>query len=160
MDIPVEIVLKAHVHRFVKSHFPHQDVIPIYRNSFPGFVLIPLLERNMSYHNNAYSKIEGKSMRFHISEFFFKRTGASISTNSIYCFNEQMDKIFREQLFKAVEVVLSINNSKGTAFEIKDTIMNFCAMHGIGEDDISYETLKKDFYRWRKMYGKRSKIFG
>jgi hypothetical protein len=181
MDIPIEIRLKPHLVKFLKSNTNKAGVIPLSITKFPGYVLIPLLEKNMSHHNERYENIKGEVVKFTINEFDFNRFGANISPIKEHIFNEQLDDMFREQLFKAVELaIISVPYTRQPRKvkhqvmqqyykrkvevvtkppEIRSCIIKFCQLHGITEEDISIDTLKKDHYRWRTRDNKRSKLF-
>lgn len=181
MHIPISITVRPHLAKFLQFYYPDAPSIPLSRNKFPGYILMPLLEKTMNHSEKKYSSVTGVTVRFHIAEFDFARTGANVSKIKEFSFNEQLDDLFREQLFKGIELAIhavEITHTSRTVKhesmqryykrkvtivtkppEIRTCILLFLQQHGIDESEISYETLKKDYYRWREKHNKKSKLF-
>lgn len=183
MGFKVRLPTHTYLKKFLLSYY-NVDPIPIESDSWIGITLFSLLSKE--YNPNPYSfRQYGDEVTFVISQFLFKYSGSELSEAKVRRLNELIDSMFREIMYKSVDLTLAtfpLYNERRTVSkseksliykkdyrrrieivmkrpEMKDCIMNFMELHGLTEDDIKYDTLKKDYYRYRMKGGKRSKIF-
>jgi hypothetical protein len=79
----------------------------------------------------------------------------SISEENLSALSDYIDNSFRTRLFSFIDsrFILKNKNKQKKELElvvkIKDAIIDFCEPYGILENEISFETLQKDYYRKR-----------
>lgn len=73
-----------------------------------------------------------------------QREGCVIHTNNLYLISEQFDKYFRDIIFYYAMINASCNEGK-----YKESLRQALAFFDITEDDISLESLYRDFTRKR-----------
>lgn len=178
--IKITIPCHTYIRKFVQGHYPQgSDVLKLSRHSFIGSVIFTMLEKN------AYTYEPGEyrdQLTFEIGEMYFDRYGAGITPAQVHQFNRIMDDLFREGMFRAVDMATNITcEYRKTTYEVKSPkhqkmhrrrffliqkppeimqcIQFYCRIFAIDENDIMMETLKKSYYRHRKSYNRSSRVF-
>lgn len=72
---------------------------------------------------------------------YYDLTQGKLSPYAVFQFNEFVDGLFREELYWWVGQMCARRSS------ILDAIHSFMALYEVTEDDIAYETLRRDVYR-------------
>ena len=178
--IKITIPCHTYIRKFVQSHYPAATGnLPLTRHSFIGAVIFTMLEKTARpYEPGEYQD----QVVFEINEFYFERFGATVSPAQVHQFNEVMDNIFREGMFRSIDMATTITSDHRrwthenkltkdqkhyrrkylivqTPPDINHCIVFYCRMFGIDENDIMMETLKKSYYRYRKAYNRKSRVF-
>jgi hypothetical protein len=83
-----------------------------------------------------------KVFKVTVQEEHFKRLGMHITSENAQLFNDQVDKMFREELFYHIMINKGIDAAK-----YLDSIRTFLMVYNITEDDIKLDTLYRDFKR-------------
>jgi hypothetical protein len=72
---------------------------------------------------------------------YYDLTQGKLSAYAVFQFNELVEELFRQELYWWVKQTLE---RRGT---MKDAIRSFMVLYDVGEDDIAYETLRRDVHR-------------
>lgn len=110
-----------------------------------GILILNLLKNK----SNAYYEFEPKlknkeSVYFDIkiSMSFFDKYGCSFNHNDMELITRSIDKWFRNMLYRS-----AILNYSHFGVPYKNTISKYLSSFGIGEDELSYSTIRRDFNR-------------
>ncbi len=116
------------------------DHIRASRNTFVGSQILSLLSRNADVRarKSDYKKI----FKATISESYYEKNGMHINAGNAQLFNDQIDKMFREELYSHMIIWKNLNKKL-----FLKTMHSFLAVYEIEEDDIKAETLYRDFKR-------------
>jgi len=80
-----------------------------------------------------------------IPEHYYSKTGMYIDSINAQLFNDQVDRFFREELYRHM---LMTNHTEKKHF--MKSLRKFLEFYEIGEDDIKLDTLHRDFKRKKK----------
>lgn len=133
---PLWVLVKTHLRHIPNDYQPHTA------GPVPGQVRIALPPISAS------------------SPIFSLAAGAKLVCNFLYrnyldhkgqvAVAEQLMKTFKDQYRSFMAGYLATHPNQRGASQIKEGIDEFCRIHRIALDDkIAYETLRKDWYRWR-----------
>ncbi|HAD78791.1 MAG TPA: hypothetical protein DCF99_04460 [Flavobacteriaceae bacterium] len=120
-----------------------------------------LMRKHYAVHRYRVNSKNGKYYRFkELSEVYIiqlsiksgRRKGFEIDENKIHKIVRAIDKSIREELYTA-----AIINKEQYDIEYQTTILNFLDQYDIEEDELSYESLRKDFNRLREKLVKNLK---
>lgn len=116
------------------------DHIRASRSTYVGSLILSLQGRNQDVRltNKKFSKV------FHadISESYWSKMGLFITQQNAQLFNEQIDKKFRDELFRNM-----LMNQQLDEKLFLQSMRRFLDFYDITEDDIKVETLYRDFKR-------------
>ena len=150
LDFP----LRPHLLKYLQVHLklapsladPHQlDDYVLSRADRFGFALNQLLRKPVKSARHEAS-IEDCTARLGVNlrNFnapYYELTQGRLVAYAVFQFNEFVDELFREELYWWVGQTCE---RRGT---IKDAIRSFMALYEVTEDDIAYETLRRDVHR-------------
>lgn len=108
-----------------------------------GFALYQLLQRQAqsARHESSVEKCTAR-LGVDLRNFNYKHYGLhKLSAYTIFQFNDVVDDGFRADLYRIVKEQVQRRST------IKDAIRFFMALYDLTEDDIAYETLRKDVQR-------------
>lgn len=139
-SITQHIPVANHVYKFLLKRCG-TDTIEAKRNTFIGCLIISLHGRNADVR---VSKKSNYTKLFHIKVPYqlYDKTGVHISQVNAQLFNDQIDKIFREEIF----VHMMINKNQDKKHFLK-SLKIFLDIYDITEEDIRLDTLHRDFKR-------------
>ena len=90
------------------------------------------------------------------------RQAINLTDHTVVLFNNYVESMLKEELYKELEsrevyfeATKDTYTLKTSPFTIKAGILSFLAKYNISESELSYETLKKDYYRFRKKKQKK-----
>lgn len=129
--------VQSHVFKFINKKCG--DKLVASRQDFFGSVVLDLLNKRSSVMPGVTYE---HSYPVEVSLHYMLEAGVFISGPVIRKFNHRVDKMFREEM----RTYVSISN---TTNEIKkdEALRQFMNHYNITEDDIKFETLKKDLIR-------------
>ena len=78
-----------------------------------------------------------------------RRTALEIPSQNIRLLNSFLERLFKKELFLFLQGRIEANK------RIEDGIVLFREKFGLGEEDVTLESLKKSFWRWRKEHNSR-----
>lgn len=143
-NIPVaDHVYKYLLHRYGTDH------IKATRNTTIGSLVLSLQGRNKDKRpakKSGFTKI----FKATITEQAYNKLGIHLSEENAQLFNDQVDKMLREELYWHV----TINKGQTNKMHI-NSIRSFMEAYDITEDDIKLDTLYRDFKRRRENHLKK-----
>ena len=132
-------------------------------NTLFGMTVLNTLKRksdhDYTYTRNQYS---GGNYRFKNStEVFFinvsvdrvKRKGFAFDQRRTFQIVKALDRTIREELY-----ISAIVNKEKYGIEYQTTLLDFLELYDIEEEELSYESLRKDFNRNRRKLAEKLKI--
>ena len=116
------------------------DHIVATRNDHIGSLVLSLQNRNEDIRtvDHKYTKI----FKVTISESHYQKLGLHITPATAQLFNDQVDRKFRDELFRTVLLVKQMHRST-----YLKSIRKFLDAYKIDEEDIKLDTLYRDFKR-------------
>lgn len=143
-SITQHIPVADHVYKYLIKRCG-SDEIRANRNNVFGSLILSLLGKNpdVKSKKTTYTKI----FKINIAEDGNQRLGMFISSENAQLFNDQVDKMFREELFFHVVINKGIDSRM-----YLDSIRCFLKVYDITEEDIKLDSLYKDFKRRKKKY--------
>lgn len=138
-SITQNIPVADHVYKYLVK-ICGKDHIIANRSSFVGSLILSLQGRNgdVRVSKTRYRKI----FKADISETYWQKNGMFISSENATLFNEQVDKKFRDELYR----YMLMNRELDEKLFLK-SMRSFLDFYEITEDDIKVETLYRDFKR-------------
>lgn len=136
----INFPVKPHVYKYLQNKVGEKLVVAKF-DFFGGMVLDILTKK--------YSDLEAvnNAMTFpvEISFSYMEKMGIYIDNRVIKKFNSRVDSMFREEMKGFANINFQANKTpKETSLKL------FLFQYNIGEDDIKFETLVKDFRRKSK----------
>lgn len=137
--ITQHIPVADHVYKFLKTRCGSDHIVAT-RNTVFGSLILSLLNRNADVKSKkaGYTKI----FKTTITEDSYQRVGMYISAENAQLFNDQVDKMFREELFFHVVINKGIDSRM-----YLQSIRTFLQVYDITEDDLKIDTIYRDFKR-------------
>lgn len=110
-----------------------------------GLVLISTLQRKLD-RKYTFNKLQSQNEYFTIVIGVGKaqRNGFQHGQKRAFQLSHLIERNIREELYNTC-----IFNQMNFGIEFQTTILEFLAMYDITEDELSYETLRKDFNRYK-----------
>lgn len=156
MIYKVAVPVKPHVKQFILRYHPMVPV-RIGLDSTITKLLCGYLSKMKSHSDDSYPALT-EVMEFEICETYAMVYGHTITRSQAYQFNDMVDGIMREVLYAKLDMIRKYGTLKRV--QIKTVIDDFQKDYGMDDDlHISYDTLKKDYYRWRKKMIEGGKLF-
>lgn len=151
-----KIPTKPYLKRYLHFRYPQPYRISL-ADSF-GVFLYHILRRQT--YRVAHQPIAANfSVKYSIKigKWYLDSKGVCYLTNStIVLFNNFVESMLREELYKHLEscelhyaATAEIYNLKTSPFTTKAGILNFLDKYNIDQQELSYQTLKKDYYRYK-----------
>ena len=82
--------------------------------------------------------------------FDCRHVGPTINRTNIERFNRFLDTLMRKELYDRLDLIEERGENKRKSGRMKAEIMSFLEKYQIDHQDLSYETLIKDYYRKKK----------
>lgn len=138
-SITQNIPVADHVYKYLKV-ICGSDHIVANRSTYIGSLILSIQGRN--YDVRMKKKRYTKVFKADISECYYEKTGLHITKENAQLFNDQVDKKFRDELYRN----MLINDHLDEKHFVK-SMRRFLAFYQIDEDDIKFDTLHRDFKR-------------
>lgn len=138
-SVTQNIPVADHVYKYLKTRCGSDHIIAS-RTTIFGSLVLGLLTRNgdVKPKKSGFTKI----FKATITEDSGQRGGMFISADNAQIFNDQVDKMFREELFFHVVINKGID-----ARMYLQSIRTFLQVYDITEDDLKIDTIYRDFKR-------------
>lgn len=143
-SVTQNIPVADHVYKYLLKRCGSNELRATRNNVF-GSLILSLQGKN----GDVKSKKTAFTKFFHanIAEDGHQRLGMFISSENAQLFNDQVDKMFREELFFHVVINKGID-----ARMYLDSIRCFLKVYDITEEDIKLDTIYRDFKRRKENY--------
>jgi hypothetical protein len=136
-----------HVHKYlIKMH--GTDHIQVSRNHFIGMIILNLHSKTFSRPPKRKKSLV-KIFKVDISEFYFSRNGLFLHPDHAIIFNDTIDGIFRDEVYKNALIRKAKDEHK-----IIQSMRDHLEIYDITEDDIKLDSLYRDFKRKKENYQK------
>lgn len=86
--------------------------------------------------------------RIHIGDYYFKEKGAFLAKEDILAFNAAVDDLLKEEMYNLISK--SLTPGLDPKFEVDLGIRRFKDLYNISEDELSFDNLKRWYYRNRQ----------
>lgn len=138
-SITQNIPVANHVYKYLMV-ICGSDHIIANRSTYIGSLILSIQGRNYDVRmkKSKFTKI----FKADITEAYYEKTGMHITKENAQLFNDQIDKKFRDELYRN----MLINDHLDEKHFIK-SMRRFLEMYRIDEDDIKFDTLHRDFKR-------------
>ena len=138
-SITQNIPVADHVYKYL-LRICGTDHVQANRSTYIGSLILSLQGRNhdVRLSKKKYTKI----FKAQISECYYEKTGMFITQQNAQLFNEQVDKKFRDELFRN----MLMNRELDEKLFLK-SMRSYLDFYDITEEDIKIETLYRDFKR-------------
>lgn len=150
-----QITLHLSVPRYVKKilEFKYGDEYKATETTLLGMVVLNSLqkksERNYTYRREN-PDITYFSLRVGIDKVY--RKGFQFNQQKALQLSKAIERDIREKLYTE-----AITNDLNYGIDFKTTLENFLTLYDIAEDELSYETIRKDFNRYKNQNIKKFK---
>lgn len=148
LTIPVDSIVK----KYLEKHYGSKKII-LSNSDFIGQHLISLLKYRKKIYRYRQRVMTNNSITFLISKDYSGRFGNTMSQEDVINFNDFMKGYIRSVFRQSMYFQLMHCN------DIKNSILLFMDRFGFTDNDIDYETLKKDYYRYESVKIDKSKIY-
>ena len=138
-SITQNIPVANHVYKYLKV-ICGTDHIVANRSSYIGSLILSIQGRN--YDVRCSKKKYTKIFRAEVSEAYYGKTGLVITRENAELFNDQVDKRFRDELYRNMLINDHLNEKL-----FLQSMRRYLDLFDINEDDIKIETLYRDFKR-------------
>lgn len=154
MELQLKIPVHSRVKKYIEYYHP-ESPLKLSMVSPIGSLLISLLARNQNPMPDKYRAEYPDTLKISVPSRWVNYRGKDLTPFSMFVFNNTVDQIMREQLFTS----LYMFRVMGTPVVEKEAIITFLRLHGIGEDELPYDTIRRDYNRFLKTKDSKSKIF-
>ena len=138
-SITQNIPVADHVYKYLRK-LCGTDHIEANRNSYVGSLVLSLQGRNydVGVSTHKFTRI----FKAQVNECYYSKTGMFITSENAQLFNDQIDKKFRDELYR----YMIMNRHLEEKLFMK-TMRAYLDFYDITEDDIKLDTLYRDFKR-------------
>jgi len=137
MTIPVPTYIK----KFLTQKYG--ESLFISKKTTLGIHLLELLEKE--FDPKAISPVLGDDIYIiNLSEYYRNTKGVVINPMRANDIANYLDRLFREQLFDFMKIWKSLHGQELPAIRV------FLNYHGITEDDLKYDSIYRDYKRYKK----------
>lgn len=142
-----QITLHLAVPRYVKKilEFKYGDEYKATETTLLGMVVLNCLQKK-SERNYVYKRENPDIVYFSMKVGIDKasRAGFQINHNKARQISKTIERDIREKLYTE-----AVTNEMNFGVEFMATLQNFLDLYDITEDELSYDTIRKDFNRWK-----------
>lgn len=144
IDIPTKPYIKAYIINLLGSE-PIMNNDNIFGNKLNDLLLNNRNEFKDQYYPSTYST----TIRVFITNHIFQHRGCNLNETNITNFNNFCQTIIKDRFHQQMDYMISILPS------IEANISEIRAILGIDIESWSDDSMKKDYYRYRKKFGKK-----
>jgi hypothetical protein len=152
--IEVVVALRPYLAKYIQGQLAqHDGLLHVDAKSALGAFLFSMLEKGLPPRRPEpeYSISIMLPVRDELGGLYDARSeGVFINDVNAVRINQFFDFIFKKELFSRLEVVLERGEMKRKSGRMKLEMLNYLEKYNIDYSHISYDTLAKSFYRYRK----------
>lgn len=151
----IRITVQPHVGAYLRLHFGD-------RMSLSDKNLICMALRNLLEPFDKLDPFQIKGQRkealgdffeVYISDNLLRKLGGHLSNESIMAFNESVDLIIKQDMYRWCQ------HPNADHKQVDYNIKRFIAFYGFAEDDLTFDNLKRWYYRERERIKKRTGVW-
>jgi hypothetical protein len=155
MRIQVQIPLKPHINKYVMAHLRPQDgVLSLSAKSALGLFFLTMVQRGRSDKRKLYvghsclvvslpARVNGGGLIDARSEHHY------VSEANVQRINRFLEFVMKRELFTRLDVLHERGETKRKSGKMKEEIENWLMKYGIDECDLTFESVKKSYQRYR-----------
>jgi hypothetical protein len=141
--ITIDIPTKAHSKKYLENEFG--TPAEMNRRDNLGTMLFLLLEKDSHELDWSYKTREYTSnISVSLTSSFYHRKGVSLTSTNVIFFNNVVESEIKKLFRTFMDATLKADQKK----KKKVAIENFMEKMGFNSDELTYEMLKKDYYRY------------
>ncbi|MDJ1500482.1 hypothetical protein [Xanthocytophaga agilis] len=152
MQLAVHIPVKPHIHSYLKSKYGSDRILLRGSKQDP---IAQYVASKISKPAKVQKVSENKhtcKITFLVSKDFFEKVGCLVDNEAAIHFNFFVDHLIKQEFYTHMYLRLAYGVCR------KDAIIEFMERYDLHTDGLTYEALKKAFYRFEKK--NNVKIFG
>lgn len=142
--IPIKIPAQAYLKKYLLHELGGEPIRISNKDRFGAF-LQRLLQRNAAI-RHSYSEPQDTIIQFELPWDYLTRNGCQVTHEAVHRFKQ----FLREEFYSSLKNYLDAATLYNPDLLIRQGIEDFMDRYDLTEDDISYEALKKHYYRARK----------
>lgn len=151
MSSLIHITVQPHVAIYLRHHFGSK--MSMSEKNFVSMILLKLFA--------PFDKVDpfllkqqrkeslGDTFTVYMSSHFLKKIGAYLSNENIQLFNESVDLLIKQDMYRWCQ------HPNADHKEVDYNIKRFINFYDFNEDDLSFDNLKRWYYRERERISKR-----
>lgn len=147
----LRITVEPHVALYLRYNFGER--MSLSDKNMISLSLLPLLKpfdkMDPFQLKNQRKESLGGNYEFYISDNILKKHGGQLSNESIIAFNEAVDLMVKQEMYRWC------NHPNADYKEVDYNIRRFIDFYGFAEDDLTFDNLKRWYYRERQRIAKR-----
>lgn len=143
INIPTKRYLKA----FLQNRFG-EELLLSHHDPYGKCLYVLLSDNRKRKDMQPISGDYKEEMNVSLHRDAFRHYGFSISKTGVRAFNTFVEELFKEMVHSYIDGRLEVKP------KLKDAIADMRIYFKIDDDDWDYESIKKDYYRYRKRNGK------
>lgn len=144
--IAVEIPVKKYIKAYIISKLGAEPKIT--RDNIIGSKLMDLLQHKTNPYRSEFSTRYTEKLTIYLPMRTFMRYGCNLHETNIKDFNNFLEDIIKDKYYEMMDDAINVFPS----FEAN--LDGIRLKLGINDDDWSTDSMKKDYYRYRKQKGK------
>lgn len=140
--IPIEFRTKKYIKGYLISKYGSKIIMS--KKDLIGSKLYDLLQHRDTIDRDEDNSLLNCSIKIYISYHSFKHRGGYLNSKNLKIFNIYISRLIKEDFYFQIDFYLKIHLNFINA--LKETRLKL----GIDEEDWSDDSMKKDYYRYRK----------
>lgn len=147
----IKITVELHVSQYIRHHFGERIFLSDQNlvTSILKSLLKPFEKVDPVFLRNQRKDSLGSFIEVNVSDFLLRRYGASLDNEAILSFNESIDQIIKQEMYRWV------NHPNAPHKEVDYNIRAFISFYDFQEESLSFDNLKRWYYRERERIRKR-----
>lgn len=145
--IPVEIPTKSYIKAYIISQLGEKPIMS--RNHEIGSKIIDLLQHSLNDQRNRFSNQRyNERLRIYISQYHFNHRGFNLNETNLKNFNSYVENKIKEKFYFLMDFFIELLPS------FMQNLAEVRKIMGIDEEAWSTDSMKQDYFRYRKKMGK------
>lgn len=145
MRVKIKVQVKPYVKQYLENHFNGDEVVIRSDAGDPiTSKMYDLIQRSDRYYRYKLGDEYSETFTFVVTDWAKRLIGLDISAEKTISFNYFVDQLIKERLFILLDALQCYQKIK-----IKSVINNYIDHNNLLELGMSYEMLKKAYYRYR-----------
>lgn len=149
MEIIIELPTKSYLRKYVEKSFPGD--LKLTERSWLGVLVLNVLKRktfkdpNYIFHGTTNNFDDSLLLKVDLDKS--SRYGCILMQKQIVYINRCIDQIFKAEVIK-----MALINQYNYEIDRKTSIINVLDAYDITEEELNYQTIRKEFNRKHKQY--------
>lgn len=147
----IQITVAPHVSQYIRHHFGDRVLLSDQNliTSILKSLLKPFDKVDPGILKSQKKDSLGAFIEVYVSDHFLRKYGGSLNNEAILSFNKSIDQIIKQEMYRWCHHPNSYHK------EVDYNIKAFIAFYDFQDEDLSFDNLKRWYYRERERIGKR-----